>query len=96
MRRTSALILIAVVALIIASIVLAQGGELKLPWSRIAGGGGASEDGARYALSGTIGQADAGALSDGKRFTLNGGYWRAIDRDSAGQEVFLPLVNRMD
>ncbi len=38
------------------------------------GGGGAGSSGGFYALSGTIGQPDAGRLS-GANFTLNGGFW---------------------
>ena len=96
MRRTYVVILIAIVVLIVASVALAQGGQLGLPWSKIAGGGGTAEDGARYALSGTMGQSDAGTLSDGTRFSLSGGFWGPIGPVPAGHEVFLPLVNQMD
>jgi len=44
-----------------------------IDWFKVAGGGGTSTNG-QYALSGTIGQHDAGQMSDGP-FTLTGGFW---------------------
>jgi hypothetical protein len=45
----------------------------SIDWSKISGGGGTSTNG-QYSLSGTIGQADAGAMSGGN-FELQGGFW---------------------
>jgi hypothetical protein len=45
-------------------------------WYSVDGGGGAST-GATYAVTGTIGQPDAGALGGGS-FTLQGGFWGAF------------------
>jgi len=45
-----------------------------VPWSKIAGGGGLQSTGGVYAVSGTIGQPDAGKLSGG-HYTLDGGFW---------------------
>ncbi len=42
-------------------------------WSTIDGGGGRSTGGT-YAIEGTIGQPDAGAMTGGN-YTLTGGYW---------------------
>ena len=54
--------------------VLAQSaGSYDLGWSTIDGAGGASSGG-RYALSGTIGQPDAGELRGGS-YVLVGGFW---------------------
>lgn len=52
-----------------------SGGQFDLTWSTI-GGGGTSSRG-QFALSGTIGQADAGGLAGGN-FQLEGGFWSAI------------------
>jgi hypothetical protein len=45
----------------------------SIDWFTIDGGGGNSTGGA-YAVSGTIGQPDAGTLSGGN-YTLQGGFW---------------------
>jgi hypothetical protein len=48
-------------------------GQNSIDWWTVAGGGGTSTGGV-YAVSGTIGQPDAGAMSAGQ-FTLTGGFW---------------------
>jgi hypothetical protein len=53
-----------------------SGGGFDLSWSKIAGGGGTSTGGV-YAVSGTIGQPDAGAMSGGN-YTHQGGFWGVI------------------
>jgi hypothetical protein len=54
----------------------AWGQNYSVNWSSIDGGGGTSTGGV-YAVSGTIGQPDAGAMSGGT-YTLSGGFWGAI------------------
>ena len=51
-------------------------GPIKLDWSTINAGGGTSSGG-RFALSGTIGQPDAGILSGGS-LKLEGGFWSSV------------------
>ncbi|MEO6036065.1 MAG: hypothetical protein ABIQ35_12490 [Verrucomicrobiota bacterium] len=48
----------------------------SIDWYTIDGGGGTSTGGV-YAVSGTIGQPDAGTMSGGN-FTVNGGFWGII------------------
>ncbi len=48
----------------------------SLDWTTVDGGGGTSTGGV-YAVSGTIGQPDAGTMSDGT-YTLDGGFWSLI------------------
>jgi hypothetical protein len=48
----------------------------SIDWFSLDGGGGVSTGGV-YAVSGTIGQADAGRMS-GRNFTLEGGFWGII------------------
>jgi hypothetical protein len=48
-------------------------GSYDLKWNTIAGGGGACAGGA-FALSGTVGQPDAGVVN-GTSFSLAGGFW---------------------
>lgn len=52
------------------------GQQYSIAWHTMDGGGGTSTGGV-YAVSGTLGQPDAGTLSGGK-FTLNGGFWGLI------------------
>lgn len=63
--------------------------DYALTWWSVDGGGGISTGGA-YALSGTVGQTDAGLLSGGP-FTLEGGFWAV---GPANHRIHLPLVVR--
>jgi hypothetical protein len=54
----------------------AWGQSYSIDWSTVDGGGGTSTGGV-YAVSGTIGQPDAGAMSGGS-FTLQGGFWGVV------------------
>ena len=47
-----------------------------IDWYKVAGGGGTSTGGV-YAVSGTVGQPDAGSMSGGN-YALVGGYWSLI------------------
>lgn len=55
-----------------ATVAFAQ--SYSIDWSTIDGGGGTSTGGV-YAVSGTIGQADAGPTMTGGGFSLTGGFW---------------------
>ncbi|UCG23276.1 MAG: hypothetical protein JSW55_14115 [Chloroflexota bacterium] len=94
MNRRVAVIVILAAILLVGSVVAAQHGEFKIPWHRVAGGGGTSVDGDRFALSGTIGQAEAGESSDGTAFVLRGGYWHASGSGPDEVKLFVPLVLR--
>jgi hypothetical protein len=59
----------------------------SIDWFTIDGGGGTSAGGA-YAVSGTIGQPDAGRLSGGS-YSVEGGFWGII---SAVQTPGAPLL----
>ncbi|MGB9873234.1 MAG: hypothetical protein ACPLYD_16455 [Anaerolineae bacterium] len=84
------LLLIALLSLL-ASVALAQtGGGYDLSWSTIDGGGATWSTGGGYALGGTVGQADAGALSGGS-YTLLGGFWGG---GIVRYGIYLPLVLR--
>ena len=54
----------------------------SVDWYKMSGGGGTSTGGG-YALSGTIGQPDAGTLNGGI-YTLQGGFWPGIVVPSVG------------
>jgi hypothetical protein len=46
----------------------------SIDWSKVSGGGGTSTGGV-YAVSGTIGQHDAGTTMSGGNYSLTGGFW---------------------
>ena len=70
--RSRLLILSAVVLTTFAFRIAAQ--QYAIDWSTIDGGGGASSGG-DFALSGTIGQHDAGGDLLGGDFAITGGFW---------------------
>ena len=49
----------------------------SIDWYKVAGGGGTSTGGT-YAVSGTIGQHDAGGPMTGGNYSLTGGFWALI------------------
>jgi len=49
----------------------------SIDWYKVAGGGGTSTGGT-YQVSGTIGQADAGAPMSGGQYSLTSGFWSLI------------------
>jgi hypothetical protein len=55
----------------------ALGQSYTIDWYKISGGGGTSTNG-QYAISGTIGQQDAGATMSGGNYSLTGGFWSLI------------------
>ena len=90
--------LVAVLLLVLPMLVLStsagaqSGGEYDLTWSTVDGGGYSFSLGGGYALGGTMGQPDAGALTGGT-YTLGGGFWGG-GALAGGYEIFLPLVFR--
>jgi len=61
--------------LLIPTISFAQ--SYSIDWYKVAGGGGTSTGGV-YAVSGTIGQHDAGGPMTGGNYSLTGGFWALI------------------
>jgi len=49
----------------------------SVSWYKIAGGGGTSTNG-QFAVSGTIGQPDAGVAMNGGNYSVTGGFWSLI------------------
>jgi hypothetical protein len=94
-------VLMLVLALVLVALpVLAQtGGPYDLAWNRVAGGGARSEGG-QYAVTGTIGQYDAGGATGSAApgdYVLYGGLWGGSPSDPgppAGYRVHLPVVLR--
>ena len=74
--KTSIYLALALVACLAMSMTtLAQ--PLSISWYKVSGGGGAST-GSVYAVSGTIGQPDAGGAMTGGNYSLTGGFWSLI------------------
>jgi len=67
---------IILLALSLTALVAQAQTNYSIDWYTIDGGGGTSTGGV-YAVSGTIGQPDAGAMSGGN-YTLQGGFWGVI------------------
>jgi hypothetical protein len=57
---------------LIPAVSLAQ--PYSIDWYKVAGGGGTSTGGV-YAVSGTIGQPDAGTPMSGGNYSVTGGFW---------------------
>jgi hypothetical protein len=94
MRRLSLLLATTLILLAALSVAAAQTDDFDLVWHTLDGGGGTSIGGDRFALSGTIGQPDAGKMSGGV-YTLQGGFWPATAASSVGDNsVYLPLILR--
>ncbi len=67
----------------------AASGPYLLSWWT-ADGGGDTSTGGSYTLQGTLGQPDAGTMSQGQ-VVLTGGFWPGVDaRETA--RLYLPLV----
>ena len=63
-----------------------------VPWWTVDGGAETSRGG-EFALSGIIGQPDAGVLAGGG-YTLGGGFWRGGATSASYHRVYLPVVLR--
>ncbi|HSM57975.1 MAG TPA: hypothetical protein VK879_17605 [Candidatus Sulfomarinibacteraceae bacterium] len=93
MRRRLIVLAVGGLLFLLASGALIQaqsGGGYDLSWFTIDGGGGSSSS-SSYTVSGTIGQADAGALASGS-YKLEGGFWNSGVAGPAQTSLFLPLV----
>ena len=62
----------------------------ELSWFTIDGGGATFSTGGAYSLGGSIGQADAGAMSGGA-YSLNGGFWAGVP---SSYSAFVPITFR--
>ena len=91
MKHTSAFAALLICLLAVWTVAVgvrsASGDPYDLSWHTIDGGGGISTDGT-YILRGTIGQPDAGIMSNGT-YTLVGGFWGG---GAAQYRLYLPLI----
>jgi hypothetical protein len=89
-RNGSVLAAVLLISLLLSAIALASTAHsYAISWWTIDGGGATvPSTGESYALSGTIGQPDAGVMSGG-RFVLEGGFWGG---KVTSYSLCLPLV----
>ena len=66
-----------ILALVLLAPVVGVAQSYSIDWYKIAGGGGTSTNG-QYAVSGTIGQPDAGSAMAGGNYSLTGGFWSLV------------------
>ncbi len=77
-RQTLALGVLSTALCLLSSVLcLPSSAQYALDWWTTDGGGGTSTGGV-YAVTGTIGQADAGPVLSGGNFTLAGGFWSIV------------------
>ena len=65
--------------------------QYAIDWHTIDGGGGTSAGGV-YAVSGTLGQSDAGVMSTGP-YSLTGGFWAIPAADTTPPRLFIALAS---
>ena len=89
-RLLIALCLIAFLLFSIQAVRAAGSASYSLDWWTVDSGGGTSQGGS-YSLSGTVGQAEPGALYGGD-YSLAEGFWANLQ--AALEKILLPLVLR--
>lgn len=75
LRRAVALVLLFFSFHISSFVLPALAQQYAIPWFKVAGGGGMMSTGGVYALSGTIGQSDAGRVAYTNVFRIEAGFW---------------------
>ena len=89
MRKSFCLVPFAAVLLFAMSPAKLQSQTYSINWQTVDGGGGTSTGGV-YAVSGTIGQSDAGTMSGGG-YSLTGGFWVPYAAPAPGPPPLLVL-----
>jgi hypothetical protein len=94
MKRLCLTALVILLAVTTASLALASGELLEIPWHTIDGGGTTASCGGGYCLSASLGQPLSGAASGGI-YAVQGGFWAvAAAPDRWGSAIYLPLILR--
>jgi hypothetical protein len=75
--KTSTTCLFTALALLILSGLRVPAQPYSVDWFKVSGGGGTSTN-AQYALSGTVGQHDAGGPMTGGNYSVTGGFWGLV------------------
>jgi hypothetical protein len=93
MKIKIVMLLFLVVMLAAAGIAYGATNGFSLDWWTVDSGGGTSHGG-DYAVSGTIGQPDAGPVMGGGEYTVVGGFWGVGAAASVDRFIYLPVVIR--
>ncbi len=88
--RSSATLAVLLALVLVVGVAAQSGGGYDLTWNTVDGGGYTWSEAGAYALGGTVGQPDAGAL-EGGGYTLLGGFWGGA---AVQYRVYLPLLLR--
>ena len=72
--RSSLLWVFGALALLVITISV-QAQPYSVDWYKVSGGGGTTSTNSPYAISGTIGQHDAGGPMTGGNYSVTGGFW---------------------
>lgn len=83
-------VMVALILFLVAGSTLAEPLSFSLPWWTVDGGGGTSSGG-DFALSGTIGQPEAGEVQGGN-YTLGGSFWGGGSLPADQYNIYLPLI----
>jgi hypothetical protein len=70
-------------ALALAALALPMEAQFSINWHKISGGGGTSTS-SHFALSGTVGQQDAGPAMTSANYSLTGGFWALYALQTTG------------
>jgi hypothetical protein len=91
LKQTLFILALLVIGLLVGGLAAAQGGY-ALDWWTVDGGGG-SASGGIFALSGTMGQPDAGTVAGGE-YMLEGGFWygETVNGPVFNEKVYLPVT----
>ena len=97
--QKGAALVVAVGGLLASSASAQSGGNFDLTWSTIDGGGNTSSGGV-FAVSGTIGQPDAGVMTGANLQTVIGGFWASTSVDpcypNCDNSTVSPILNTND
>lgn len=97
-KKITALLVLFVLCFALGSVIWAAPDSLdasfSVPWWTMDSGGDTSRGG-QFALSGTVGQSDAGPMSNGD-YTLMGGFWNSaisgIGGSKTSYSLYLPSI----
>jgi uncharacterized membrane protein len=92
-RKILLIVFLMLITLTTTALVLAASEGFSIPWWT-EDSGGATSQGGDYAVSGTIGQPDAGPQMSGGEYTVVGGFWGGAIIPPNPNLVYLPLVMR--
>jgi hypothetical protein len=93
MKPKISVLVLLIALLAVAGVAIAAPTAFSIPWWTVDSGGGTSQGG-DYAVSGTIGQPDAGEVMSGGDYTLVGGFWGVGTAAPVDRNIYLPVVIR--